>query len=389
MCLNPTLIKNPNYKSKTAKSFKKDTVSQYLKVPCGHCSECLGTRYYGMIQRCELEEVYSHPFKILLTYMNSMIPRYVCSDGKEITYADFKDVINMFKRLRKSNAIGRPFRYFCVSERGDEGRPHFHLMLYVQKYPDDNYLDILNLESLIHSTVLSNWVRNVAPPVWSPKKNKLIPNSRNPQFKPLCHYVEYIKSGKRFGTYGCQYVSPSLTDGSTLGATAYVSKYFLKKDKFSERLQRGLKLNLPFYEYNQVWNKVRCRYITSLNFGFGLFDYQAKKMSKSERLDTLSHLETFKFVKQSLQRSINTLQDSPKYYALGDGRTMPLSRYFYHIDNLYTVPIYNHFKDLSNKYGDFVSIDERDTTALLFDKEVKDKRLNRMFNYNDSTDFID
>ena len=47
------------------------------------------------------------------------------STGYSIRFADVTDVQKMFKRLRKKNAFGRPFRYLAVSELGSKkGRPH-------------------------------------------------------------------------------------------------------------------------------------------------------------------------------------------------------------------------------------------------------------------------
>ena len=135
MCLNPTLIRNPWINSSNGKWLLKDTKSQFIPVPCGHCSECVATRALGIRQRCELEEMNGHPFMVLLTYSNDMIPYHVCSTGYKVQYADFSDVTKMFKRLRKSNAIGRPFRYLVISERGGKkGRPHFHAIVYTKVY---------------------------------------------------------------------------------------------------------------------------------------------------------------------------------------------------------------------------------------------------------------
>lgn len=376
MCLNPTLIPNPNIRSKTAKGFKKDTVSQFIPVPCGHCPECIATRSLGIIQRCELEEMTGHPFMITLTYSNDMIPVYELSDGTKIKYADFNDVTRMFKRLRKSNAIGRPFRYLCVSERGKKGRPHFHLLLYVQKLDSDHSYIIMNLEQKVRDSVLFEWRRNVS------KSTKF------PEFKPLCQFVERHVFGKIISSYDCHYVQSTSSDGSTVGASHYVTKYFLKRDEATQKLQQALKLSLPSFEYEKVWNKVRTRCIQSLNFGFGLYgSYNPKTVNRVKRLQILSELPTFKHVQDSLSRSV-IYQDSPKYYYQYNGQSIPLSRYFYHIPNLYTLTIYNHFKDKNNTYGDFVQIDDRSIHDRLSLMDIKSKKLSQAFKFNDITDLI-
>lgn len=391
MCTNPTLIPNPNLRSRIAKSFKKDTVSQFIPVPCGHCSECRATRSFGIIQRCELEEITGYPYMILLTYSNDMIPEITCSDGVTVKYADFNDVTKMFKRLRKSNAIGRPFRYLCISERGGKkGRPHFHLLLYVQKREGDSVYTPFNLEKVVHDSVLFEWRRNTATTISKRGKRQgySIPNNRQPIYKPLCQYVEFHVHGKLYSNFGCHYVQPSTLDGSTVGATHYVTKYFLKMDKFSDALQSALKINLPSFEYEKVWSLVRPRYISSLNFGFGLYsDYNAKNVSRSQRLKLLEDLPTFKHVQSCIKRSLSSY-DSPKYNYVYNGRPIPLSRYFYHVDNLYTPEVYNHFKELNNIYGDYVQIEERSRQELLDNELIKSKRLNQAFNITDLTDLI-
>lgn len=385
MCVNPTLIPNPWLNVKSGKSFCKDTTSQYIPVPCGHCSECMATRALGIRQRCELEEMLGHPFMLLLSYQNSMLPRLTLSNGREVTYVDFSDFTNMVKRIRKADLLGRKFRYLAISERGGKkGRPHIHAIIYVEKQPNDNYFDILNLESKLHDIFLSEWKRNVNFSV--SRSGKSVANTRNPIWKSLCKPVEYISCGKRFGTFGIHYIQPSALDGTSLGATSYVSKYFLKRDDFTIKLQRYLKLNLSEDEYSKVWNLVKTRYISSLNFGFALYsDYNARKFSRSERLSMLSDLPTFKHVLDSLDRSV-LFQDKPRYYELESGKPIPLSRYFYHIDNLYDLSKYYHFSNLRNKYGDFVMIDERTTSDKLYDASIKDKRIDNKFSF---TDFID
>lgn len=389
MCLNPTLIPNPNFKSKTGKLFKKDTSSQFIPIPCGHCSECMATRSFGIIQRCQLEEMTGHPFMVFLSYSNEMIPRITTSDGAVIKYADFKDVTNMFKRLRSTNAIGRRFRYLVVSERGEgRGRPHFHMLLFVEKKLNDNSYDILNLESHLNKVLLSEWRRNVAKSV--NKKGEIVPNTRQPEYKALCRFVQYRINGKLFGTFGCHYVSPTSQDGSTVGASYYVTKYFLKRDEASQKLQQALRLNLPSYEYEKVWNTVRTRCISSLNFGFGLYSkYNPRTVKKDERYQLLSSLPTFRHLADSLSRSISSNQESPKFYNVFDGSPLPLSRYFYHIPNLYTYEVYSYFKDLSNLYGDFVQIDDRSQFYKDQLEDTNSKRLSLAFKHTDLTDLID
>lgn len=125
MCLSPVSIENPNYGRKDSFAQYKDVVSRRIYVPCGHCAECIASRQLQFVQRLQMEEIANHLFFCTLTYNNDMLPVVGTSTGYNIRFADVSDVQKMFKRLRKRNAFGRPFRYFGVSELGSRrGRPH-------------------------------------------------------------------------------------------------------------------------------------------------------------------------------------------------------------------------------------------------------------------------
>lgn len=125
MCLSPVSIENPNYGRKDKHAQFIDVVSRRIYVPCGHCAECIQSRQLQFVQRIQMEEIVNHLFFCTLTYNNDMMPVVSTSTGYDIRFADVSDVQKMFKRLRKRNAFGRPFRYFGVSELGTKkGRPH-------------------------------------------------------------------------------------------------------------------------------------------------------------------------------------------------------------------------------------------------------------------------
>lgn len=125
MCVSPIRIKNPNLGLTGPNAQFKDTISHMIDVPCGVCSECVAVRQMQYVQRLQMEELVNHFFFCTLTYNDEMMPCVTTSTGYVIRFADVSDVQNMFKRLRKRNAFGRPFRYFAVSELGKQrGRPH-------------------------------------------------------------------------------------------------------------------------------------------------------------------------------------------------------------------------------------------------------------------------
>lgn len=141
MCTSPTLIKNPNFGRKDKLAYVVDTVSQYIPVPCGHCGECIRKKATDVLQRAQLEELFGWPFFISLSYSPEGLPHYQCSNGYQIPYADVSDVQYMLKRLRNSNALTRKFRYYAVTELGSKkGRPHVHILMFLERYPEDHPL---------------------------------------------------------------------------------------------------------------------------------------------------------------------------------------------------------------------------------------------------------
>lgn len=376
MCTSPTLIKNPNYGYKGKYAFMKDTVSTYIPVPCGHCSECVAVRQLSLVQRCVMESQFGYPFFATLTYNQESLPIYECSDGYKIRYAMLSDVVNMIKRLRKDNALGRLFRYLAVSELGSKrARPHFHVLFFVQKFPEDTVYTPINLEHLLFPTVLRYWSRNYG-------------SRRSPDFKPLCTYVRKYSCGKLKSTYDLHYVSPSTLDGCTLDVAFYVTKYMLKPSDKASRLQQALKLNLSPEEYDQVWSKVKPRWFSSLNFGFGVYGLQSKKLSLQERLSILEDTDSFKYVRSSIDRSLSS-SDRPKFFNPENGRSFPLSRYWMRFGNLYTEQDAIKFHFLNPDWReDNVIFDERPLDNKLLSDERHLRHLQQIENNQENFNLL-
>lgn len=363
MCVSPNLIPNPNYGLKNKFSFMKDTVSKYLKVPCGVCSECVHVKQLSLVQRCIMESQFGYPFYCTLTYNNDSLPVLTTSDGFNIRYPLMSDVTNMIKRLRNDNAFGRPFRYFCVSELGSKrARPHFHLIWFLKKYDSDSVYTPVNLEKLLFNTILSYWCRNYG-------------SRRNPDYRPLLTYVSKFVCGKLKSTYDLHYVVPSPLTGDSADVGFYVTKYMLKPSSKAQRLQQALKLNLSEDEYEDVWKTVKPRWISSLNFGFGCYGLQARKMSYSDRLDYLSTTDSFKYVRSCIDRSLVS-QDRPKFYDPDSGRSLPLSRYWKSFGNLFSSDdaVSFYYKD-PDRRDDNVTIDDRSMSEKLLSIEKHRRQL--------------
>lgn len=116
-------------------------VSQYIKVPCGVCAECRQQKINEYIQRAIVESLTSHLFFITLTYSDEHIP-VISINGEQYKYADYNHIKLMFKRFRDAGYLsGRSYRYLAVNEYGErKHRPHFHILLFVSKLPNNESL---------------------------------------------------------------------------------------------------------------------------------------------------------------------------------------------------------------------------------------------------------
>lgn len=351
MCISPIRIRNPNYGNKSKLISKlADTSSLFINVPCGHCSECIAVRQMSIIQRVQMEELENHIFFCTLTYNDDAMPVISTSTGYDIRYADISDVQKMIKRLRKSNSFGRKFRYFGVSELGHErGRPHFHLLFFLPKLDSDTFNDCLNLESVLFDAVKFEWRRNLG-------------STRKPIWQPCFTYVSRIRNGRVKSTFDLHYVNPRSSDGGSADVGFYVTKYMLKPSDRANRLQSALRLNLDPDEYDRIWSIVKCKWFSSLKFGYNdsalVRDYIRKCVIDSRFYD-----------------------DSPKFYNPVDGSSFPLSRYYLNRSDFYSVDdalFFNAKKGIE----DNVVIDDRSVSEKL----VSIERLKKCLSIVDSND---
>lgn len=297
MCVSPVRIPNPNYGCK-AELLRKttDCVSRYINVPCGVCGECIARRQSDLVQRVRVLSLDHFIFFFTLTYNNESLPRYECSTGFSVPFADHSDITNMFKRIRKGNLFEYPFKYLVVSERGKErSRPHFHGLVFVEKrFAHDDPLFTAVLESKIRKVLFKEWRRNYG-------------STRKPDYRPLFTYRTKFVGGVRYSNFDCHYVVPHATEAGASDVAFYVSKYVLKVSANEVRLQQALRLNLPPEEYPQVWRIVRSKCSKSLDFG-----------SSTDR--------EVSFVKSQIA---NTSTDSDGlHFKNPDGSRAPLPRYY-------------------------------------------------------------
>lgn len=319
MCISPISIKNPNYGLKLK---YKDTKSHYIRVPCGFCSECIASKQMQMVQRIQMESVHNHLFFCTLTYSNKTLPIITTSSGFDIRFADYRDVVNMVKRLRKLDSLPS-FRYFAVSELGSKrGRPHFHVLFLVSKRPQDKYVDCLNLEKLFFDSVLCEWRRNYG-------------STRNPNYVPLCDYKRvYTRNGVR-SNFDLHYVNPASSVGGVSDVAFYVIKYMMKPSDRAIKLQRALKLNLDEDEYNSIWKLVRPRSFKSLRFGDDSFDNINK---------TYITFDVEDYIRSCINSSRGS--DYPTFINPVNGSRFPLARYYR--DRFFRIDDCKDFKVFTN-----------------------------------------
>ena len=331
MCDCPVSIKNPNYGRKSLVAFGKDVVSERIYVPCGHCPACIAVRQMNWVQRLQMESLTNYLFFCTLTYNNESLPIVTTSTGYDIRYADVSDVQKMFKRLRKSNAFGRPFRHFSVSELGSQrARPHFHIVFLVPKFSNDDFRTPLILEKKMFDAVLAEWRRNYG-------------SNRKPIWKPLCTYVRKMVRGRLRTNYDLHYVSPSASKNGESDVAFYVLKYMMKPSEKSTRLRQALSLNLDEEEYESIWSLVKPRHFESENLGLSL-KHPPDKIYKHLRLGI---------------ESSKGISDYPLFLNPISGKPFPLARYYRNKGNIFSVQDFLDFDfNSKNKRADNVVIQD-------------------------------
>lgn len=229
--------------------------------------------------------------------------------------------------------------------------------------------------------VLSEWKRNVAPPIWSPKKQRYIPNRRCPEWKDCCTYVRKLVRGKWRYNYDLHYVNPRLSDGGSADVGFYVLKYLLKPSDREKSLQQALRLNLPEDEYEDIWSLVRPRSFYSKHFGLA-GDGSRSEWSPSPKI--------VDYVKSSVQRSKGNF-DYPCFINPVDGKTFPLSRYYKNRGDCFTVDdaLDFHYGNKKARADNVVIRDDYDVSQIVTKDSAFSHLVNDVDDKQDSFDLDD
>lgn len=274
MCISPRSIPNPNRYSLVMKregapnlvigtskdnqfNQYKDASCDFISVPCGHCHECIQSKQASLAQRTQMLALDHHLFFITLTYDDKHLPSIETSSGYRLNYANYEHISRMFKRIRNNDLLGRPFKYIAVSEYGTaKHRPHWHLILAVKKYDEDNALTTYQLEQDYWQIIKDEWKVNVAVDASGR------PNHRCPVYEPLFTYVRRVKRGKVYKNYDLHYIDTTV-DSDCTSVSYYVSKYIMKADPYVERLKSAIHMNYTAEEAKTLWNLLKPRMLAS------------------------------------------------------------------------------------------------------------------------------
>lgn len=343
MCISPVLIPNVNYGKKPEGIYAvKDCTSRYIKVPCGHCDECIARKQMDLVQRVQLLSTDHYVFFATLTYNNECLPHVTTSSGFKIDYADTQDFVKVMKRIRFYNLFKYPFKYFVVSERGSNyGRPHFHCMFFFKKIDTWSNAELIDFEVYLRKTLLDNWTRNIG-------------CDKKPIYLPMLTYKERFVGGILKRNYDLHLVTSDIRTPDSSVAW-YCLKYMLKPDDRVVRLQRALKLNLPIEEYLEIWKKVKPKYSFSKNFASA---------------DTY-----IPYIKKGVDLALQSRNPFP-YFISPEGSTFPLSRYFKSKGKFFSGEDALKFKGLSknaDQADNFIIDDEKHLSELLAHVNRKEK----------------
>lgn len=376
MCISPVRIRNPNRGYTGPNAQYKDCQSFYINVPCGVCPECVAHRQMQMVQRLQVECLVNHLFFCTLTYNNDMLPKVGTSTGYSIRYADVTDVQKMFKRLRKRDAFGRPFRYLAVSELGSaKGRPHFHICFLIPKEDGDDLNACLSLQKKMFDEVLFEWRRNYG-------------TRKNPDYRPLCSYVRKVVHGRLRTNFDLHYVNPSLSSGGEADVAFYVLKYMMKPSNRMIRLQQALRLNLPDDEYEDIWKLVRTRHFESEGFGLGTSDFHKVSSHCVYHVPdkVLSHLRKG----LELSKIGNGVDDpQPSFFSPVDGSSHPLAKYYKSKGEVFGMQDFLDFFYSSKKIGADNFIPEKEVDNQTDQSIEKFEKNQKLVDFNQTSSNLD
>lgn len=359
MCVSPVSIPNPYFgQAHIGYNYFHDCTSARIEVGCGHCFECIAIKQMSLVQRIQMEAYDNVFFMATLTYSNEMLPTWQVSTGYTFPFADYRDLNLLIKRLRKHNFLGRPFRYFAVSELGSKkARPHFHILFIVPIYIGDTFSTYIDLEQRYYSVLLNEWTVNVG-------------STRKPEYKNLCNYVRYYTRNGMRSNFDFHYIQPKASANGVADCAFYVLKYMLKPSSKEVKRQQALKINLPEDEYNLVYNNIKSRYFDSLYFG----NPNSEKVKKHIRQGIVNYRDLYPY---------------PVYVNPDSGLTFPLCRYYKNRFFTFDDAQYQYLQWETGSIDGYFEKKRKDHNLLKSQIEQFNRKVQQVYSRDDFTDYLD
>lgn len=140
MCFSPIMLfYNKVEKKYTIKDSSDCDPLKAIVVPCGRCAQCQKNRKQSYTVRAKAEYQKYGPLKtcMLNLTVNDENMEKVFPNG-ELNHEEFQKFMKRLRRsLNKKYGTNVKIKYICGAEYGeDNGRPHFHIIIYGWK-PDD------------------------------------------------------------------------------------------------------------------------------------------------------------------------------------------------------------------------------------------------------------
>lgn len=336
--------------------------SQYMPVPCGHCSQCIAIAQMEMIQRIQMESIGSDIYMMTCTYDNEHLPRMMTGDGYEYRYADYKDMSFMIERLRENKVFGkRKFKWLIVTERGSKrARPHFHVLLIFKSEDIGKTLaEKYQFEEEFKWKLLDYWERPNRE-YYEDEKGKI--KSRITGYEKLCQYIESYKYGKKRATYDFHYINPN--PAGITNAAFYVLKYMMKDSTHEEKIRQALMLNYDEEEAKKYWETIKSRREYSLGFGLGV-NYD--KLGKNREItEEICNKEIIQYLRRCINDSKREKLEFAHYFSPEELSTFPLANYYKKFGFIYSMEDEEYFYNLNpQRYRDRYLIPEHKTQSQM------------------------
>lgn len=143
----------------------------------------------------------------------------------------------------------------------------------------------------VEKALLSEWTHNVG-------------TNKFPIYKP--NFTDTKRGYLR--NFDCDFVDTIKEDSDDV--SFYVSKYMMKYDEYTDKLKRWIYVNDP-ENFKELWSLVKPKILYSKGFG-----------NKSSKL-------VKKFIEDCLYLSIGSSSLYPLFFNPNNGKSFPMSRYFY------------------------------------------------------------